>query len=133
MATHLLGIVHIPIFEPLKQCADRLSAALDGVAFVAEESGKYEEVPAYVGSKGDAEFVLFGVPDAESAAEYSLEFNCKTATPVSRLAVQSGVSFLAHVPDDKPRNERGYVDVSPELCAHLNQVDFALGKAVVSG
>ena len=132
MATYLLGTVHIPILEPLKQCADRLSAALDGVAFVAEESGKYEEVPAYVGSKGEAEFVLFGVPDGESADEYVLEFNCKSAAPVSKLAVQSSVAFLAHVADDKPRNARGYVDVSPELCAHLNQVDFALGKAVVS-
>lgn len=132
MPSHLLATVFIPIIEPLQTCGARLAAVLDGVAFVAEETGRYEEVPAYVGSNGNAEFILFGVPDGESADEYSLQFSCTTEMSLRRLVIDSGISFLARVPTNKPVNGRGFVDVSLELCAHLNDADFGLGEAVIT-
>lgn len=132
MNTHLLANVHIPILESLEHCASRLSVALDGVIFAAEGTGRFEEVPAYVGIKNGAEFVLFGVPAGESTNEYSLTFSCGTVSSVSKLAMHSGISFLLQVPDDRPANAQGFVDVSLELSAHLNALDFAFGEAVVA-
>jgi hypothetical protein len=58
---HLCGTVDIEPHHPLEETAERLSLALN-LSFIEEQTGKYEEYPAYVAEGAGFEFALLGTP-----------------------------------------------------------------------
>jgi len=58
---HLCGTVDIEPHLSLEETAVKLSHALN-LQFIEEQSGKYEEYPAYVAEGAGFEFALLGIP-----------------------------------------------------------------------
>jgi hypothetical protein len=118
---HLLASVWIPIGEPLKAFADRLTRLMPGFTFEEETTGRYEEVPAYLAERGGMEFVLFGVPEDEVSDEYVLEFDCRTELLLEELLERDAGGFVRQFVHERVVNERGFLDYSDELAKVLVQ------------
>ena len=58
---HLCGIVDIEPHLSLEEAAERLSLALN-LSFTEEQTGRYEEYPAYVAEGAGFEFALLDTP-----------------------------------------------------------------------
>ncbi|MDM5181347.1 hypothetical protein PO883_29640 [Massilia sp. DJPM01] len=127
---NLLASVEIPSLEPLDTVARRLESAIDGTSFEMDESGRYEEVPAFVArhAGSGSTFILFGIPDGEECDAYTLEFSAATDLPIGdfqEIAPDFVKSFLC----EKEANARGYLDYSDELAGALILKEISAARA----
>ena len=60
-----IATVSFPASLPLSLLAKKIDLAFKGLHLKKEDTGRFEEVPAYVGDSGGLEFVLFGIPEGE--------------------------------------------------------------------
>jgi hypothetical protein len=98
--------------------------------FEKDDTGRFDEVPAYVAEKDGARFTLFGTPDSDVSDSYVLEFSFDTPQTMEELRNtyrMFGDDFFV----DKEMNGRGYFDYSEELAEHLRQKGFEACKAVL--
>lgn len=126
---HVLATVEFPISAPLDDLAASLGAVTQGLKFVFDDTGRFDEVPAYIAEKDGARFTLFGTPEGEAGESYVLEFSFETPHSMEELRHtyrMFGDDFFV----DKEMNGRGYFDYSKELAEHLRKVGFDTCKAL---
>ncbi|NKJ20370.1 hypothetical protein [Dyella sp. SG609] len=118
-----IATVSFPASLPLSLLAKKIDLAFKGLHLKKEDTGRFEEVPAYVGDSGGLEFVLFGIPEGEVSDIYILEFTHRTRQSIIELddALDIlGKNFFT----EKSINERGYLDYSIELAQRLRDLGF---------
>ena len=117
-----LAKVQFGAHHDLSALAIRLSATT-GVAMPYDESGRYDEVPAFIGEHGELELTLFGAPEEHATDESVLVLRMHTAHPLeaSRATLPK---FFRTVLISKEPNARGYIDCSGELALALNACGF---------
>ncbi|QBE65064.1 hypothetical protein [Pseudoduganella lutea] len=124
---NILAEVEISSAMPLDETAEKLGEVLGGIIFEREETGRFEEVPAFVAKddKSGVTFVLFGIPDGEICDAYTLE--CSAETNLSIQGFKNMTSgLLNQIISEKEVNSRGYFDYSDELAQALT------GKGIMS-
>ena len=124
----MIATVQIPIDSTLDAAADRLGAAMGVLWFLPEETGRFEEVPAYVAQFNEMEFVLFGIPEGEDGDVFLLEMFARSELPLDEVR-NSSLPFVAEFLSNKERNERGFFDYSVELAKALAAVGIPASDA----
>ncbi len=121
LTKHILAVVEIPNFLPLEKMADELEIAIDGIKFKKEDTGRFEEVPAFIAedTNSSAKFVLFGIPEGEFGDAYTLEFSAETDMPMREFK-KSTLKFLSSFLNERATNSRGFLDYSDDLADALN-------------
>ncbi|MFT5533282.1 MAG: hypothetical protein ACI802_001514 [Candidatus Paceibacteria bacterium] len=120
IALSLLAEVEVPSSLPLEEMARKLSAIIGGFTFEPEETGRFEEVPAFF-AKDDSSgvtFILFGIPEGEICDAYTLECSAETELFIPDFS-RSLLGFMSNIVVEKNINARGYFDYSDELAAAL--------------
>ena len=81
---NILAEVEIASVMPLDEMASQLEGIIGGINFVREETGRFEEVPAFVAKvvNSGMNFILFGIPDGETCDAYTLECSAETVLSV---------------------------------------------------
>lgn len=132
---YLSAMMMIPASEEFSQFAEHLSRLMPGFVFKAEESGRYEEIPAFEALTGEMHFLLLGIPvgDEDYNDEYRLEFSCATNLSLVELLGQSGEGFGELFLHDKPSNSRGFYDYSQELADLLISLGVEGCKPIILG
>ncbi|XHO04457.1 hypothetical protein ACEQUB_01340 [Ralstonia syzygii] len=106
----------------LSDLATRLGEVM-GVVLLHDESGRYDEVPAFVGERAGLELSLLGAPEGHSTHESVLKVRMRTELSFETLYV-SIPEFFRYVLVDKGPNARGYIDCSNELAQALGAKGF---------
>ena len=116
----ILAVVEIPNVLPFDEMAGTLGAAIDGIIFEREETGRFDEVPAFIAKdvNSSAKFILFGIPEGEYSDAYTLELSAETDLPIQEFR-KSTLTFLNSFLNEKGINCRGYLDYSDELANAL--------------
>lgn len=116
----ILATVDIANVESFDVTAKKLGIVIDGIDFEKEESGRFEEVPAFIAKdlNSSAEFILFGIPKGESGDAYTLELTAKTDLSIQDFK-KSTITFLNSFLIEKNVNSRGYLDYSDEMADAL--------------
>lgn len=116
---NLFAEVEVSSALPLEEMARELSTIICGFTFEREETGRFEEVPAFVAKDGSGvTFVLFGVPEGETCDAYTLECSAETELPIMEFK-RNLLGFMNGIFVEKNVNTRGYYDYSAELAAAL--------------
>lgn len=132
---HLSAMIMIAASEGFEQFVHRLANSMPGIAFTVEDSGRYEEIPAYEAKAGEMEFLLLGIPeeDIDHEDEYRLEFSCTTQASIAELVQRPECIFAGQFIRDKPLNSRGFLDYSQELSDFLTSRGIEGCKPVIMG
>lgn len=117
---NILAEVEVSNALPLEATAQKLSAVIGGVIFEREETGRFEEVPAFVAKDDNSgmTFVLFGIPEGEICDAYTLECSAETGLSIMEFN-RILFGFMKNIFVEKDINARGYFDYSYELAAAL--------------
>jgi hypothetical protein len=115
---NILATVELPINMPLEKLAAKLAIAVGGIIFEKEETGRFDEVPAFVANLPEMEFVLFGVPDGEDGDYFVLEFSARTELSIDEFRINI-LEFVGSFLVTKHVNIRGYFDYSEEMANSL--------------
>ncbi|ATQ77013.1 hypothetical protein CR152_22725 [Massilia violaceinigra] len=117
----MLAVVEIPAAASLEETARQLGRAMDGIEFTLDDTGRYEEVPAFVAGDPDegASFILFGIPEGEEGDAYILEFSAETDVAIPEFQ-KNAPDFVRHFLCEKDVDASGYLDYSDELAKALN-------------
>lgn len=91
-----------------------------GGTFEREETGRFEEVPAFVAKDDNSgtTFVLFGIPEGETCDAYTLECSAETGLSIQEFS-RKLFGFMRNIFVEKNVNARGYFDYSDEFAAKL--------------
>lgn len=126
-------IAEVEIFstQSLNAVAQRLEELIGGISFVPEQTGRFEEVPAFIATdiRSGMEFVLLGIPEGEVSDAYIFEFSIETELPIlefKRIAPE----FINRLIVEKDLNSRGYLDYSDELAAALSANGIVASRAL---
>ncbi len=131
---HLLAMIDIPVTGQLAEVAAHLTRLLPSFSFELENSGRYEEVPAFVAKCGAMSFALLGIPDGEDGDEYQLEFDCITTQSLEQLAGDKDAQTIGlFVREEKTSNSRGFYDYSQELADLLISLGIPGCKPIIVG
>ena len=114
----ILATVELPILMPLEDLALKLEEAIGDISFEREDTGRFEEVPAFVAEETNMAFVLWGVPEREHSDVYILEMSAETPLPIEEFR-NSTLGFASPFLHNKEPNSRGYLDYSDELANAL--------------
>lgn len=107
----------------LSDLAARLNEAT-GIALSFDESGRYDEVPAFVAEIAGLDVSLLGVPEEHQAHESVLKVRLRTE--LSFEAIYASLpSFFRCVLVDKGVDARGFINCSSELAKALLERGFA--------
>ncbi|WP_433867432.1 hypothetical protein [Ralstonia wenshanensis] len=117
-----LAKVQFSAHHDLSALAIRLSATT-GVAMPYDESGRYDEVPAFIGEHGELELTLFGPPEEHRTDECVLVLRMHTEHTLEALRGTLPKFFWTVLINKEP-NERGYIDCSGELALALHAGGF---------
>jgi hypothetical protein len=117
---NILAEVEVSSARPLEEMARELSAVIGGISFEREETGRFEEVPAFVArdNKSGMAFVLFGIPEGETCDAYTLECYAETRLSISEFS-RNLFGLMSNVLVEKNINVRGYFDYSDEFASAL--------------
>ena len=122
MNTHsmknILATVELPINMSLEAMTAKLTIAIGDIVFEKEETGRFDEVPAFIAKQSDMEFVLFGLPEGEDGEDFVLELSGKTPLSISEFRTKV-LGFVGSFLVEKEANSRGYFDFSDELAKAL--------------
>jgi hypothetical protein len=101
----------------LADLAARLNEAI-GTALLFDESGKYDEVPAFTAELAGLDLSLLGAPEGHATHESVLTIRIRTE--LSSAALHASIpDFFRRVLVDKGANSRGFIDCSSELAHEL--------------
>ena len=120
--THFLASVEFDARRVLPDLAADLSRAC-GVPLTKDDSGRFDEVPAYVGSAGEVRFTLFGPTDDQEERECILEVSFRTSLSVERARAESPPS-LQSVFDGLEIDSTGHINCSHQLASLLKTKGF---------
>ncbi|MDY7574615.1 hypothetical protein [Actimicrobium sp. CCI2.3] len=126
----ILAVVEVSSTLPLEEMARKLSAIIGRFTFELEETGRFEEVPAFV-AKDDSSgmtFILFGIPKGEICDAYTLECSAETKLSIPDFS-KSLVRFWSNILIEKNINARGYFDYSDELATALTANGISATKS----
>lgn len=123
MTIHFLAAVEFDATRSLPDLAKQLTKVLQ-IQLCKEVSGRFDEVPAYVGSDGDLDIILFGPSIEQEERECILKVTYTTS--LSKKLAQEAVTpilrptFCSEEPDCT-----GYVRCSQQLVAALVELGFS--------
>lgn len=127
---NILAEVELSSALPLEDVAQKLSTIIDGFTFEREDTGRFEEVPAFI-AKDDSSgiaFFLFGIPEGEICDAYILECSAETRLSISDFS-RSLFGFVKNIIVEKNINSRGYYDYSDELAVALTAKGISATKS----
>jgi hypothetical protein len=127
---HVIATVEFPTELPLADMAARLGAAVGNIVFEKDESGLYEEVPAFIAQESGVSYVLYGLPEEEPVGAYVLELSAQTQLSIREFWVGAN-PFVRTILNDKKLNSSGYFDFSDELATSLRERGIRHCKAVI--
>lgn len=125
----LLATVEFPAEIPIEVLASRLTERIRGFVFTRDETGRFEEVPAFIAESNGITFVLFGVPEGEPNDGCVLEFSTQTCLGINEFRNQAPEFVRGFVTEKNP-DSRGYIDCSDALAETLSDSGFFGCKAV---
>jgi hypothetical protein len=117
---NILASVEVSSTLPLKEMARKLSAIIGGFIFENDDTGRFEEVPAFFAKDNSSgmTFVLFGIPEDETCDAYTLQCSVETELSIPDFS-RSLFGFMSNIFVEKNINKRGYFDYSEELATAL--------------
>lgn len=118
-AKSYFGSVLIKASNTLAETANTLSTILDGFSLQEEQSGRFEEYPAFVDKKGPISIELVGNAPGESSGFYSLTVTGNKIDAVE-FGIQVPSKFIQTLPADLNVEKNGYINISKYLCAHIS-------------
>lgn len=124
MATmHFLATVEFDSDRGLDGLAEEVSRRT-GIDVTKDDTGRFDEVPAYVGGDGDLQLTLFGPTDDQEERECVLELSFRTTLlpPEAKSAVPAVFHSLFH---DAKANSTGHIDCSGELAETMRLLGFS--------
>lgn len=113
MMTHFLATVEFDAHRSLPDLAADLANAC-GIPLTKEESGRFDEVPAYVGNVGEVQFTLFGPAEDQEDRECVLEISYRTSLPVKQARAAT-TALLQPVFDGTEMDSTGHINCSAQL------------------
>jgi hypothetical protein len=131
MMTHFLATVEFEVNRSLPDLAAELGRVC-GMPLTEEDSGRFEEVPAYVGGSGEVRLTLFGPTEDQDERECVLEISFTTALPAAQARTGSPV-FLRPVFDGSEVDSTGHIDCSSQLASLLKANGFSDCRPVHRG
>lgn len=129
MMTHFLAVVEFDSHWSLPDLAAKLAAVIN-LPLTKEETGRFDEIPAYVGSFGEIQLILFGPPEGEDEHECVLEISFRTSLPIMQ-AQESSPSFLQPIFIDSEVDSTGHIKCSAQLASLLNTNGFINCKPII--
>lgn len=134
-SVYLYAWLMIQKTEPFDVFVKRLTALMLGFSFKEEDSGRYEEIPAYQAISGDMQILLLGIPPEDESFddEYRLEFNCKTNASLEHLFQSPGGEFIRKFATPKSPNSRGAIEYSQELADYLTSCGIEGCRPIIFG
>ncbi|MEJ2455890.1 MAG: hypothetical protein P8103_17285 [Candidatus Thiodiazotropha sp.] len=106
----------------LEEVAKQLTNEIDILVFIADESGRFEEVPAYTAMLGELEFVLSGVPEDVESDGYFLQLTSRSDIDVQEYIEKYGEKYFGGFPcDESMVDESGYVNATGEVLRFLRE------------
>lgn len=128
MMTHFLATVEFDARRSLPELAADLSR-VSGMPFRKEESGRFDEVPAYVGGAGEIQLTLFGPTEDQHERECVLELSYRTSLSLAQARTDSP-EFLQSVFDGTEVDSTGHINCSLQLAILLGTKGFADCKPI---
>lgn len=120
---YVTATVALPKTESLKDTAEKLNFIFPGLHLTFEDTGRYDEVPAYVAKNMGIDFTLFGIPDDEIGDSFLLKIKGEIDMPFSDFRKISP-KFINNFLVEKSINSRGFLDYSEELLNILTSQGF---------
>lgn len=117
MMTHFLGMVEFDAHRSLPALAGDL-ARVCRIPLTKEDSGRFDEVPAYVGSTGPIQLTLFGPTEDQAELECVLEISYRTSLP-AKQAQAAAMALLQPVFEGTKVDSTGYINCSEQLSSLL--------------
>ena len=106
----------------LDEVAKHLTNEIEILDFVADESGRFEEVPAYIATVGELEFVLLGPPDDVESDGCFLQLISKSDIELQEYIEKYGARYFGGFPcDESMVGESGYVNATGEVLNFLRE------------
>jgi hypothetical protein len=131
MMTHFLATVEFDARRSLSDLAVDL-ASMCGIPLAEEASGRFDEVPTYVGTVGEVQLTLFGPTEGQEERECVLEISYRTSLP-PRRAQAAATALLRPVFDGTEVDSTGHINCSAQLATLLVAGGFGDCKPVLPG
>lgn len=113
MMTHFLGTVEFDAHRALPDLSADLKRVC-AIPLIKDESGRFDEVPTYLGNCGEVQFTLFGPAEGQGERECILEVSYRS--PLNPKQAQgSAIAFLQPVFDGVEVDSTGHIDCSAQL------------------
>jgi len=128
MTTHFMATVEFDAKRSLPDLATKLGLVFR-VPLTKEDTGRFDEVPAYVGSSGEVRLTLFGPTEEQEERECILEVSLRTSLPATQ-ALANELDFLQSIFVDSDVDSTGHVNCSNRLASLLQLNGFGDCKAV---
>jgi hypothetical protein len=107
-----LGTVAIGADVPFEGVAKILNGCLRGFCLLEEETGRFEEIPAYVDEQSGVEVQLFGIPEGEDDDHYIFKVRCIDDIDPVLLGKKLGDELIVNFTKSNTQEKNGYVNVS---------------------
>jgi hypothetical protein len=132
LINNILASVEVSSALPLEEMARKLSTIIGGFNFKYDDTGRFEEVPAFVAKDNSSgmTFVLFGIPEGETCDAYTLQCSVETELSISEFS-KSLFGFMSNIFVEKNINKRGYFDYSDELATALTANGISATKSTL--
>jgi hypothetical protein len=128
MMTHFLATVEFDANRSLPDLAAELERVC-GMPLTQEDSGRFDEVPAYVGGAGELQLTLFGPTEDQEERECVLEVSLRTSL-LSTQARTAAPVFLQPIFEGVKTDSTGHINCSPQLASLLGANGFGDCKPV---
>lgn len=117
--THFLATVEFSEHRSLPDLAADISRVCE-IVLTQDDSGRFDEVPAYVASVGEVQLTLFGPTKEQEERECILEVSYRTSFP-ARQAQAAATALLQSVFESGELDSTGYINC---LSATVKRFDF---------
>jgi hypothetical protein len=115
-----LAVVAIEASHSLEETAQMLNEILKGFLLSEDQSGRFEEIPAYADQKLDIELQLFGIPEEEEGDHYILRVRSINDIDPTLAGAGIGSDLIESFPQNAEPAQNGYVNVSSLVLGYLN-------------
>lgn len=126
---YLIANVGLPATTTFAETVKKLSFFIPEFIFTEEETGRFEEVPAFIVTCKNCDLILFGIPEDEVSDYYLLEFTSDININIDEFRAIAP-KFIASFIVNKHVNHRGYLDYSNELATTLQSLGYDQCKAL---
>lgn len=115
-----LAVIAIEASHSLAETAQMLNGIIQGFLLNEDQSGRFEEVPAYVDCKGGIEVQLLGIPEDEASDHYILRVRSLGDIDPAIAGVEIGSKLIGSFPKNVEPGPSGHVNASSAVLAYLN-------------